>query len=337
MRRIITFLLLAILPLCAFARRHKDKDISLRDSIVVEATKHLGKKYQYAGKGPNRFDCSGFTGYVFRQFGYELAASSASQYLQGDKISVEDAKKGDLIFFKGSNAKSKGVGHVGIISEVIPDGKNTTLRFIHASISSGITIDNYPTADYYKIRFIGIKRIVGEEEQTTIAPEEDMTPQQEEKQNEPQQEESKEEMQEEVNQEDIKQDTIVPSVLPEKQEIIQKKDTLFHIVQKKETLFKISKKYGCTVEDLMRWNHLHDTYLKLGQKLYIQQEEEVKREPQPQNIPSDEVICIEHTVQPKETLYRISKIYGCTVEQIQAWNHLKGTALKVGQKLHIMK
>lgn len=337
MRKIVTILLLATLPLCAFARRHKDNTRSLRDSIVMEATKHLGKKYQYAGKGPNRFDCSGFTGYVFRQFGYELAASSASQYLQGDKVSVEDAKKGDLIFFKGSNAKSKGVGHVGIISEVIPDGKNTTLRFIHASISSGITIDNYPTADYYKIRFIGIKRIVGEEEQTTIAPEEDMTPQQEEKQNEPQQEESKEEMQEEVNQEDIKQDTIVPSVLPEKQEIIQKKDTLFHIVQKKETLFKISKKYGCTVEDLMRWNHLHDTYLKLGQKLYIQQEEEVKREPQPQNIPSDEVICIEHTVQPKETLYRISKIYGCTVEQIQAWNHMKGTALKVGQKLHIMK
>lgn len=342
MRKIVTILLLATLPLCAFARRHKDKDISLRDSIVVEATKHLGKKYQYAGKGPNRFDCSGFTGYVFRQFGYELAASSASQYLQGDKVSVEDAKKGDLIFFKGSNAKSKGVGHVGIISEVIPDGKNTTLRFIHASISSGITIDNYPTADYYKIRFIGIKRIVGEEEQTTIAPEEDMTPQQEEKQNEPQQEESKEEMQEEVNQEDIKQDTIVPSVLPEKQEIIQKKDTLFHIVQKKETLFKISKKYGCTVEDLMRWNHLHDTYLKLGQKLYIQQEEEVKREPQPHNNSTDEVTppaeqSIEHIVQPKETLYRISKIYGCTVEQIQTWNHLKGTALKVGQKLYIVK
>lgn len=342
MRKIVTILLLATLPLCAFARRHKDNTRSLRDSIVMESTKHLGKKYQYAGKGPNRFDCSGFTGYVFRQFGYELAASSASQYLQGDKVSVEDAKKGDLIFFKGSNAKSKGVGHVGIISEVIPDGKNTTLRFIHASISSGITIDNYPTADYYKIRFIGIKRIVGEEEQTTIAPEEDMTPQQEEKQNEPQQEESKEEMQEEVNQEDIKQDTIVPSVLPEKQEIIQKKDTLFHIVQKKETLFKISKKYGCTVEDLMRWNHLHDTYLKLGQKLYIQQEEEVKREPQPHNNSTDEVTppaeqSIEHIVQPKETLYRISKIYGCTVEQIQTWNHLKGTALKVGQKLHIMK
>lgn len=338
MRRIITFLLLAILPLCAFARRHKDKDISLRDSIVVEATKHLGKKYQYAGKGPNRFDCSGFTGYVFRQFGYELAASSASQYLQGDKISVEDAKKGDLIFFKGSNAKSKSVGHVGIISEVIPDGKNTTLRFIHASISSGITIDNYPTADYYKIRFIGIKRIVGEEEPTLDIPEEQekelpvVTPDKDEKQavdTIPSEDHSSPE--EEVNpkEENEPQPVIKP--------IVEREDSLFHIVQKKETLFKISKKYGCTVEDLMRWNHLHDTYLKLGQKLYIQQEEEVKREPQPQNIPSDEVICIEHTVQPKETLYRISKIYGCTVEQIQAWNHLKGTALKVGQKLHIMK
>lgn len=338
MRRIITFLLLAILPLCAFARRHKDNTRSLRDSIVMESTKHLGKKYQYAGKGPNRFDCSGFTGYVFRQFGYELAASSASQYLQGDKISVEDAKKGDLIFFKGSNAKSKGVGHVGIISEVIPDGKNTTLRFIHASISSGITIDNYPTADYYKIRFIGIKRIIGEEEPTLDIPEEQekelpvVTPDKDEKQavdTIPSEDHSSPE--EEVNpkEENEPQPVIKP--------IVERKDTLFHIVQKKETLFKISKKYGCTVEDLMRWNHLHDTYLKLGQKLYIQQEEEVKREPHPQNIPSDEATCIEHTVQPKETLYRISKIYGCTVEQIQAWNHLKGTALKIGQNLIIIR
>lgn len=343
MRKIVTILLLATLPLCAFARRHKDNTRSLRDSIVVEATKHLGKKYQYAGKGPNRFDCSGFTGYVFRQFGYELAASSASQYLQGDKVSVEDAKKGDLIFFKGSNAKSKGVGHVGIISEVIPDGKNTTLRFIHASISSGITIDNYPTADYYKIRFIGIKRIIGEEEPTLDIPEEQekelpvVTPDKDEKQavdTIPSEDHSSPEEGVNPKEENEPQPVIEP--------VVERKDTLFHIVQKKETLFKISKKYGCTVEDLMRWNHLHDTYLKLGQKLYIQQEEEVKREPQPHNNSTDEVTppaeqSIEHIVQPKETLYRISKIYGCTVEQIQTWNHLKGTALKVGQKLYIVK
>ncbi len=342
MRKIVTILLLATLPLCASAKRHKDKDISLRDSIVVEATKHLGKKYQYAGKGPNRFDCSGFTGYVFRQFGYELAASSASQYLQGEKCSVEDAKAGDLIFFKGSNAKSKGVGHVGIISEVIPDEKNTTLRFIHASISSGITIDNYPTADYYKIRFIGIKRIIGEEEPTLDIPEDQekekpiIEPGKEEKQTVdtiPSEDRS-------TPEEEVKQEDKEPQPLIEPVE--ERKDTLFHIVQKKETLFKISKKYGCTVEDLMRWNNLHDTYLKLDQKLYILQEEEVKREPQPHNNPTDEVTpsseqSIEHTVQPKETLYRISKIYGCTVEQIQTWNHLKGTALKVGQKLYIVK
>lgn len=343
MRKIVTILLLATLPLCAFARRHKDNTRSLRDSIVMESTKHLGKKYQYAGKGPNRFDCSGFTGYVFRQFGYELAASSASQYLQGDKTSVEDAQKGDLIFFKGSNAKSKSVGHVGIIYDVQPDGKNTTLRFIHASVSSGITIDNYPAADYYRIRFIGVKRIIGEEEQTLDIPEkEENTPQQEEVT--PQPEENKEEPhQEEVKEE--QKDTIVPPVLPEKQEVTPQKDTLFHIVKKKETLFRIAKMYNCTVEDLMRWNHLHDTYLKLGQKLYIMEEEEVKREAQPEITPVEDIIVpptpgsdtILHTVQPKETLYRISKIYNCSVEEIQAWNHLKGTALKIGQNLIIIR
>ncbi len=339
MRKIVTILLLATLPLCAFARRHKDNTRSLRDSIVMESTKHLGKKYQYAGKGPNRFDCSGFTGYVFRQFGYELAAASASQYLQGDKVSVEDAKKGDLIFFKGSNAKSKGVGHVGIICEANPDGKNTTLRFIHASISNGITIDNYPETEYYRIRFIGIKRIIGEEVQSLIVPEiEDTTAQQQEVV--PQPEDVKEEKQEVIT-----KDTVVTPTLPEKQEIGPQKDTLFHIVKKKETLFRIAKMYNCTVEDLMRWNHLHDTYLKLGQKLYIMEEEDVKREARPIITPVEDVITPPspgsdttlHTVAPKETLYRISKIYNCTVEEIQAWNHLTGTALKIGQTLIIIR
>lgn len=344
MRKIVTILLLAILPLCSYARRHEESHLSLRDSIIVEATKHLGKRYQYAGKGPHRFDCSGFTGYVFRQFGYDLAASSVSQYLQGDKVSLEDAKKGDLIFFKGSNAKSKGVGHVGIVYEVQPDGKNTTLRFIHASVNSGITIDNYSETEYYRIRYIGIKRIIGEEDPTLVVPDkkeentpqEEVTPQKEEKekeQAEPQQEEKKEEKQE---------PTVIP-VAPEKEET--HKEALVHIVQKKETLFKIAKMYDCSVEDLMRWNNLKNTYLKIDQRLIIQQEEEVKREVVPEITPVEEVIINPtqgsdttiHIVKAKETLYRISKIHGCTVEEIQEWNHLKGTALKIGQNLIIIK
>lgn len=40
-----------------------------------------------------------------------------------------------------------------------------------------------------------------------------------------------------------------------------------------------------------------------------------------------------HTVEPKETLYGISKKYGVTVEQIQQWNKLPDANIKIGQQL----
>lgn len=347
MRRIMTLMLLVILTLPVMARRAKDTTLSLRDSIIAEADKHIGKRYQYAGKGPKRFDCSGFTGYVFRQFGYELYASSSSQYLQGAKSSLADAKKGDLIFFKGSNAKSKSVGHVGIIYEVNPDGKNTTLRFIHASINKGITIDNYPESDYYRARFMGIRHIVGELNRNGVPYHEE--------------EESKEEVKEQENEETTPQKEEEEKVVPEEKteeetkrqeepfdqresHPVWKEDTIFHTVKKKETLFKISKKYKCTVEDLMEWNHLSDTYLKLGQTLFIIKVQEGKREeiaPTPHNERKEEPVSvndtIKHTVQAKETLYRLSKQYGCEVDDIKEWNHLKDNSLKIGQTIIIIR
>ena len=352
--KIIALILLIISPYASYARRGKNSTLTLRDSIITEATRHIGKRYQYAGKGPNRFDCSGFTGYVFRQFGYELYASSASQYLQGEKTKLENAQKGDLIFFKGSNSKSKGVGHVGIIYDVNEDGKNTTLQFIHASVNKGITIDNYPESDYYRIRFIGIRRIIGENERKEQYPTDtdetseeeetqEITPPNQEEEPQPEPVEEKEEKKEKR-----KPDPQEEPSEPQKEEPAAPTEALCHIVKRKETLFKIAKKYDCTVKDLMEWNHLKNTYLKIGQSLYVtrptvqDQEKNRKEEPTPQEEEKKEPTpvatdTITHTVQPKETLYRLSKQYGCSVEDIQRWNHLKGNALKIGQTLIILK
>lgn len=49
-----------------------------------------------------------------------------------------------------------------------------------------------------------------------------------------------------------------------------------------------------------------------------------------QPVPSEEII---HTVQPKETLYSISKTYGVTIEDIATWNALQGDVISVGQQL----
>jgi LysM repeat protein len=44
-----------------------------------------------------------------------------------------------------------------------------------------------------------------------------------------------------------------------------------------------------------------------------------------------------HIVQPKETLYSISKKYGVSLDQLKTWNKLDTLGLKTGQQLVIRK
>lgn len=126
----------------------------LIDALLKEASTHIGKRYRAGGKGPNQFDCSGFSSYVFRQFGINLNPSSSTQYQQGEQVSKGDLRKGDLVFFtRRTNGNT--VGHVGIVTNV--DKNNGTFKFIHAS-NSGITISEYE--GYYKNTYIGARRII---------------------------------------------------------------------------------------------------------------------------------------------------------------------------------
>lgn len=136
-----------------------DKLIEAEEMIIDllnEARSHMGKRYRSGGKGPNSFDCSGFAGYVFKQFGYELGASSRDQFTQGETIEKNMLKPGDLVFFTGRNSNTGRIGHVGIV--VSADNEKGTFSFIHASTSGGIKIDN--NSGYYGKRFVGAKRII---------------------------------------------------------------------------------------------------------------------------------------------------------------------------------
>jgi cell wall-associated NlpC family hydrolase len=83
---------------------------SFAERVLQEAARHHGAPYQYGAAGPNTFDCSGFTMYVFAKFGISLAHNAASQYSQTRHISSAAKRPGDLIFFTGSG----GIYHVGI-------------------------------------------------------------------------------------------------------------------------------------------------------------------------------------------------------------------------------
>jgi cell wall-associated NlpC family hydrolase len=80
-----------------------------RASIAVaEAYRQLGKPYQWAAAGPDRFDCSGLTMWVWAKAGVSLPHHSGSQYQHGTHVSQSEVRPGDLVFF-GSP-----IHHVGI-------------------------------------------------------------------------------------------------------------------------------------------------------------------------------------------------------------------------------
>lgn len=145
------------------AARERVKGISaetdeLLNDLLSEARSHMGKRYSRGSKGPGAFDCSGFSSYVYRQFGYNLSPSSRDQYAnEGEKVDRKELRKGDLVFFKGRSTKG-GVGHVGIVVDADEKGN---FSFIHAATSKGITISNC-NEPYYASRFIGGKRVISE-------------------------------------------------------------------------------------------------------------------------------------------------------------------------------
>ena len=77
--------------------------------VAVEwAYKELGKPYQWGAAGPDTFDCSGLTQYVWGKAGVYLDHYTGSQWNEGRHVSRDQLQPGDLVFF-GSD-----LHHVGI-------------------------------------------------------------------------------------------------------------------------------------------------------------------------------------------------------------------------------
>ena len=82
-------------------------------AALPAAAEHLGVPYRFGGTTPAGFDCSGFTGYVFRQLGVELPRTAHQQMLATRPVAAHDARPGDLVFFLNRGGRAY---HVGIYS-----------------------------------------------------------------------------------------------------------------------------------------------------------------------------------------------------------------------------
>lgn len=95
---------------------------NVQQAIVREAFEHLGKPYVWGAKGPNTFDCSGLTYYVYmKATGHYIGGWTGEQQYAGTQIPVSQAQPGDLVFWGPSSGVTH---HVGIY---IGNG-----QFIHA-------------------------------------------------------------------------------------------------------------------------------------------------------------------------------------------------------------
>lgn len=85
--------------------------------LINEAEKYLGYPYVFGGSSPSTsFDCSGFVCWVYTHSGVHNLPRTTAQgiYNQCTRVSREEAKPGDLVFFQGTYNAGETVTHIGI-------------------------------------------------------------------------------------------------------------------------------------------------------------------------------------------------------------------------------
>ena len=122
---------------------------SLGQQVADYGLQFLGTPYVYGGNGPSSFDCSGFTSYVYRHFGYTLNRTASTQLSNGVSVSKSELQPGDLVFFKYNT--SKAASHVGIY---IGNG-----QFVHASTNTYTVKIDTLTSGHYANVYVGARRI----------------------------------------------------------------------------------------------------------------------------------------------------------------------------------
>lgn len=120
--------------------------------IVEYAKTLLGKKYVFGATGPNAFDCSGFTYYVYQHFGYALNRGGTGQLSNGVSVEKSELQPGDLVFFNDRKNPKYPMSHVGIY---VGGG-----QFIHASTNGYKVIISDLTTGSYARKYVYARRII---------------------------------------------------------------------------------------------------------------------------------------------------------------------------------
>jgi len=122
-------------------------------TLIDSAYSYIGTPYKWAGTSRSGMDCSGFVSTAFSAINVPLSRSSLEMSTQGRDIPLSQAEVGDLLFFK-TNRKRNRISHVGIVV-----GVGDEVKFIHASVSQGITVSSL-SENYWQKAYAKTSRVL---------------------------------------------------------------------------------------------------------------------------------------------------------------------------------
>ncbi len=125
------------------------REDSLKVKLKSLISNVLGKPYIWGAVGPNSFDCSGLTYYLFRQLGIEIPRTSKDQIYVGTYVAKKDLEYGDLVLFARDG---KNINHVGMY---VGDGK-----FVHAPQSGDVVKITTLMSGYYANSYYTARRVL---------------------------------------------------------------------------------------------------------------------------------------------------------------------------------
>lgn len=115
-----------------------------RSEITKFAKEFTGVPYELDGRNPDGFDSPGLVQYVFKKFGVRLPDAPGAMPEVGDYVSMEEADRGDIIFFGFQGEWEYVITHVGI--KLSDQGE--PLQVLHAT-NAGVVVEDIKDGTYW--------------------------------------------------------------------------------------------------------------------------------------------------------------------------------------------
>ncbi|MHB8844789.1 MAG: C40 family peptidase [Nitrospirota bacterium] len=122
---------------------------SAGDKAADTALTMVGRPYRYRGETPSGFDCSGLVRYSYLTAGMNLPHGTKSLLTITRSVGLQNARKGDLLFFLQEGRK---FSHVGIYI-----GND---QFVHAPSTGGFVRRDTITDRYWKKHYLETRRLL---------------------------------------------------------------------------------------------------------------------------------------------------------------------------------